>query len=538
MATYELFPKNLSQFLLKYSPHEFGRFNAPFSESTLLKDDYVLEDFQNKVDKAEKESSRHFEARGGTKSGVKMILQILHELGLTIMNDEEIRFLDELGRFYITRSLELRSFVFKVMLRRIDMTRENDKEKHTNFQDLQNAIHNAQEVIKKRKYLIPKVGFQEDSRFSGRQSTLVRVLTKVREEKEKAQFKMTEEDYKLLKSDTAQLCSLLGLKLDFLDGFEEMAPEHRHHRTMADWIKISLKDNAVKANENSLSKEMLQSIGFDPSSAAIKTVMARSEFQGSMEQHMEACEWAQLFVEDEFKYNPLLSPPTPMFPFRCSLTNTWFDLTSIPDKERESNINFDCVRIINLPTTQSNACSNAQAKLSESPALPQDDQNIVLYHGTDHESARQILLRGIYLYAGRQRRDFSSGKGFYLTNRIDNAWNWAKSLSARPAILSFVVSREYMENKPRKLDLKDDEEKWKKMVSSFRNDKVTAKMLEDLDQSYDLIEGPIARVTKSEASDELECKAKPSSYQLCLISEKFAEDFEKTLHSIIFFDIS
>lgn len=515
----------LSRLLLKYSSHESGRFNAPFSESILLKDDYVLEDFQNKVEVAEKESSHHFEARKGTKSSVKMILP---ELELKIMNDEEIGFHDDLGRFYITRSLEQRSFVFKVMLRRIDLTKENDKEKHNNFQDLENAIHNAQEVIKKRKYLIQKVGFYEDSHEE--------VLTKVREEKEKAQFKMTEEDYNLLKSDTAQLCALLGLKLDFLDGFNEMPPEHRHHRTMADWIKITLKDNAVKVNENSLGKAMLQSIGFDPLSAAIETIIARSEFQGSMEQHIEAYEWAQLFVEDEFKYNPLLSPLTPTFPFKCSLTNTWFDLTSIPDEERESNINFNCVRIINLPTNQFNACSNAQVKLSE--LLPRDDRKIVLYHGTDHESARQILLRGIYLYAGRQRRDFSCGKGFYLTNRIDYAWNWAKSLSARPAILSFVVSREYMENKPRKLDLNEDEEKWKKMVSSFRNDRVTAKMLEDLDQSYDLIGGPIARVTKSEVSDELECKPKPSLYQLCLISDKFAEDFEKTLHSTIFFDIS
>ena len=528
MATCQIFSNILSQLLLKYSPRESGSFNPPFSESILLKDDNVLEDFQNKVKIAEKESSHHFEAPEGTKSSVKMILP---ERGLTIMNDEEIGFLDDLGHFYFTRSLEQRLFVFKVMLRRIHLTRQNDKEKHANFQDLENAIHNAQEVIKKRKYLIQKVGFHEDSH-----EREVRVLTKVREEKEKAQFKMTEEDYSLLKSDTAQLCSLLGLKLDFLDGFDEMPPEHRQHRTMADWIKITLTDNAVKANGNSLSKEILQSIGFDPLSEAIDTIMARSEFQGSMEQHIKACEWAQLFVEDEFKYNPLLSPLTPTFPFKCSLTNTWFDLTSIPDKERESNINFNCVRIINLPTKQSNACSNAQVKLSES--LQQDHQNIVLFHGTDHESARQILLRGIYLCAGRQRRDFSCGKGFYLTNRIHNAWNWAKSLSARPAILSFVVSREYMENKPRKLDLNEDEDKWKKTVSSFRNDRVTAKMLEDLDQSYDLIEGPIARVTKTEASDELECKPKPSSYQMCLISDKFAEDFEKNLHSTIFFDIS
>ena len=195
------------------------------------------------------------------------------------------------------------------------------------------------------------------------------------------------------------------------------------------------------------------------------------------------------------------------------------------------------VQITNLKTGESVAYNKACTTLSAS--IPQENQNVVLYHGTDHESARQILLRGIELCAGRQKRDFSCGKGFYLTKSLEDALNWAKSTTARPAVLSFVVtsSPEDVLQKARKLSLEGNEQ-WRNLVSLFRNDNVTSAMLEDLDSKYDLIEGPMAIVTTNETSGELVLEPKPSSYQMCLISDDFAEEFEKTLHSIVFFDLS
>jgi len=100
--------------------------------------------------------------------------------------------------------------------------------------------------------------------------------------------------------------------------------EHRDHQTLNEWIEIFLEHNikyAISANKNSLTKELLASIGFDPLSTAVETIMARS-YEASTQHHIEACEWAEIFIKDEFKYNPMLSPLAVKFPFQSNLTNT------------------------------------------------------------------------------------------------------------------------------------------------------------------------------------------------------------------------
>ena len=530
------------QLLLKQLPYgEYGKYNAPFSEKSLLEDDYVCKDFNGKVERKVEPSNPQVEAREEINLGMPGVGKtiVVVQTARTIMNHEERDLLDSLERFLVIKSLERRSFIFKVILRRIASIKEKDEKKQVNVRDLENAIYSAQEAIKEYKHLIHKENSKGNS--IGDLAILEVAMRKVQEEKEKAHFKMTAEDCSFLQSKMAQLCALLGLKLDFLDALSEMPPECCNHRTLTEWIKIFLRDNSestVMANRKKISKELLESIGFDPSSTAVETIMARSAFAGSTQMHIDACEWAQLFVEDEFKYNPLLSSPISPFPFYHCLTNAWFELKNIPDEiSLESNINVFQVQIMNLTTEESNTYSKAHTALSAS--IPQDNQNTVLYHGTDHKSAQQILFRGIELCAGRQKRDFSCGKGFYLTTSLEDALNWAKSTTARPAVLSFVVtsSPEYVLQKARKLSL-DGNEQWRNLVSLFRNDNVTSKMLEDLDSKYDLIEGPMAIVTTDNTSGELVFEPKPSSYQMCLISDSFAEEFEKTLHSIMFFDIS
>ena len=268
-------------------------------------------------------------------------------------------------------------------------------------------------------------------------------------------------------------------------------------------------------------------------SEAVETIHARAEsFTETTQQHIEASEWAQLFIKDEFQYNPLLSPSTPRFPFQTNTANDWFQL---PNEETENDEDLCHVNIMNLETEESQLYSKIWTILRDS--VPQDKQNVVLYHGTDHNSAKKILMRGINLYTGRQKRDFSCGKGFYLTSQMEHALNWAKSTTARPAILIFRVSSERLNN-ARKLNLNKDEVKWREIVSCFRNAQQTAKMRKSLSQSYELIEGPMATATLNDTSGEWVFEPKPSSNQMCLISDEFAEEFEKSLHSVVFFDIN
>ena len=434
--------------------------------------------------------------------------------------------------------LEVRSFVFKIWLRQIQLTRKEDQEKYNSLQDFEHAIHNAQEAIKQFRDFIYKCynDSEEDLRemIPYYEERLEKASSKTFAEKEKASFEMTEEDVAIFCSHSARISALLGLKIDFLDRFEEIPPEDLDHLTLCDWIVTFLGNNyeSVSLNDKihgSLSVELLAAIGFDPLSSAVETIMARA---GNTQQHIEACEMAEFFIKDEFKYNLLLSPLAGRFPLQSNLTNTWFQLPGIiDDEEKESNEDLCHVNIRNLVTEESRASKSMLSDL-----VSEDEQNIILFHGTDHKSATDILFRGIDLCAGRQKRDFSCGSGFYLTNNFDEALNWAKCTTSKPAMLVFQVNREQYLDNARKLDLEQDHERWYEIVSSFRSGIKTAKTRKSLG-AYDLIEGPVATVRKTESGD-LMIEPKPSSYQMCLISDDFADEFRQTLHSIVFMDSS
>ena len=433
--------------------------------------------------------------------------------------------------------LERFLFIFKLWRQRIALIRDENNEKYKRLKDFERATREAEDATNKYKHSIRQEYYKNgEQKCLQQKKRLEEALRTVWEEKEKAKFRMTKKDLDRFHSQTARLSSLLGLKLDFLDPLEEMPPEQRDHRDDKEWIKIFLEENSEKLDSSvrhSLNKDLLERIGFDPFSSAVEIIMARSQ-AGSRENHVEACEWAQMFIKDEFKYNPLLSTRMSKFPFQSSITNKWVSLPNVPKEEMQSNIQLSRVNIMNLVTKESDAYGLASTAVSA--LMPQDDRNIALYHGTDHQSARQILVRGIYLNAGRQKRDFSCGKGFYLTTEIEDAFNWAKQTTEKPAILIFAVDRTYL-SKTRKLNLYENEEKWREIVSSFKTATRTAVTRESVNQ-YDLIEGPMARMIRDETSDELVFQPKPSSYQICLISDVFAEEFEKTLHSIVFFDFS
>ena len=325
--------------------------------------------------------------------------------------------------------------------------------------------------------------------------------------------------------------SILGLQHDLLDGIEQMPPEQYNHRTLYEWIERSLEENIEdldSVDENTLTPQLLASIGFDPSSEAVKSIIERSS-KASMQQHIESCEWAQIFIADEFKYNPLLSPSSQRFPFKSSKTNEWFYLDENEAHERKHSCDISRVKLMNLETKEW-LSKNTQKNLLKDDS----EDHIFLFHGTDHQSAKNILsVRGIYLNAGRQKRDFSCGKGFYLSKNFDDAFNWANCTTAKPAILIFKANRCFLDS-ARKLDLFDDEKRWQEIVFAFRSGRRTAKTRKSL-HSYDLIEGPMATVRRSEsADDELVIEQKPSSYQMCLISSELAEKFQQTLHCVIF----
>ena len=432
--------------------------------------------------------------------------------------------------------LEVRSLVFKIWLRRIEITRNEDQDKYKNLQDFEYAIYNAQESIKHFKDFIldrPRYNREDlQAMIDYHENHLEKASEKTLKEKENASFEMLEEDVAIFFSNKARICALLGLQMDFLDRLDEVPPEDCDHFTLCNWIVIFLSNNHESVDsidKNCLTKDLLAAIGFDPLSSAVDAIMARA---GSTQHHIEACEVAELFIRDEFKYNPLLSSLIGRFPFQSHLTNSWFQLPpSTTDEEGKEGEDLCHINIINLVTKESHASTQSMFR----DLVSEDEQNVVLFHGTDHQSAIDILFRGIDLCAGRQKRDFSCGSGFYLTDNFDESLNWASNTTAKPAILIFRVNRREHFDDASKLNLYENEEKWCEIVSSFRSGKRTVKTRKSLSE-YDLIEGPAATITRNE-SGELVIEQKPSSYQMCLISGDFADTFRGTLHSVMFLDI-
>ena len=195
-------------------------------------------------------------------------------------------------------------------------------------------------------------------------------------------------------------------------------------------------------------------------------------------------------------------------------------MSSFPIIESENDPDPCHVNTSSIGMTESSSSKDIHSKLDG--FLSQKDDTTVLYHGTDHQSAI------------RQNRDFSCGSGFYLTEDLNEGVNWALSTTKKPAILVFQVNQNDLDGAKR-LDLKNDEDRWREIVTSFRSGRRTAKTRKSV-SAYDLIEGPEANMRYDEAFCMLFWKPKPSSYQMCLISEDLAETFNKSLHSIFFLE--
>ena len=552
----------LPQILSKHRPLEFPVNTTPSPESSLSNNDYILSDCKLIAAMDEKflELLPHFEARERSQCYIRNFLRKKAEKvrrgenvddNSTDWMEDGVCFPEEndgqlvnpvilVPRCFESKAemakLENRSFVFKLWLRRINIIRCENYEKYTSLQDLEHAIYEAQEAIEEYKEFIIKNYYnikRLDEMGPFLADCLETSINKVLEEQEKASFKLTTEDFDRFHCPNARLSALLGLKLDFLDRLKEVPPEHCEHRTLGDWIATLLHNNIDRETftstyNNAVTKELLQAIGFDPLSTAVETIISRSR---NMQHHIEASEWAEVFIRDEVKYHPLLYSLTVPFPFQAILTNSWFQLMSSTDEESECEVGSCEVNIMNLVTEESSVGNTTQAILND--FLPRDEDHVLLYHATDHFSAADIFLRGIDLCAGRQKRDFSCGSGFYLTNSLDSALDWAKSTTAKPAVLVFQVNHQIL-NDARRLNLDNNEERWSEIVSSFRSGRRTAKMRKSLN-SFDLIEGPVATLTATESSDEVLFEPKASSHQICLVSEDYAEKFHQTLHSIIFY---
>lgn len=224
------------------------------------------------------------------------------------------------------------------------------------------------------------------------------------------------------------------------------------------------------------------------------------------------------------------------FPYNAETVNNWFFL--VADVQRATPV----VNIINVDNDgQEDKCytSERQAENGFSDSL-QDERFELFFHGTNHESAKEIMESGIDLLEGSKKKDFSHGDGFYIGKSFDKALEWSKQRyrnveESCSAVLVFRVAKKELRgnNNENGLNLRDlrnpaKKEEWDNVIQQFRSGEACLDFIIDVNERYQFIEGPMASPPSLQPIE--------GSYQLCVRKENCVQLFNRCLHSVVFFD--
>ena len=224
------------------------------------------------------------------------------------------------------------------------------------------------------------------------------------------------------------------------------------------------------------------------------------------------------------------------FPYNAETVNNWFFV--VADVQPATPV----VKIMNVDNDgQERKCYTIerQAENGFSDSL-QDERFELFFHGTNHESAEEIMESGIDLLEGSKQKDFSHGDGFYVGKSFDKALEWSKRRyrnveESSSAVLVFRVEKKKLRgnNNENGLDLQDlgnpvKKREWENLVQQFRSGEACLDFVRDVNERYQFIEGPMASTPSLEPIND--------SYQLCVRKEDCVQLFNRSLHSVVCFD--
>ena len=188
-------------------------------------------------------------------------------------------------------------------------------------------------------------------------------------------------------------------------------------------------------------------------------------------EHLTTAQWAGEHISHEFNHNILLAGHQ-----KESSVTTPYNTHGEYDKEfRVPTEDGQHVKAIDTWMDENiadvelfhNYRKQAQNSLSEAEFF---------FHGTDHKSALNIVREGIDVEASKFGRDFSDGKGFYLSTDFEKAHEWpmrralAKKRKASTAVLVFKASTDIFQETDGKT-FRDDCDEWRSVVTFFRSNK-------------------------------------------------------------------
>ena len=266
----------------------------------------------------------------------------------------------------------------------------------------------------------------------------------------------------------------------------------------------------------------------------LPTDVYTSECQPALEMTLQALlgriAWKRM--KDYLKAVVELIQPT-LFPFQREIRNEWFTLPFTRRRGHEAVrvINVTCIREFGIRRRGRSYLSDHGVDNFQSLSVSGCE---LLFHGTSHVSAQDIVNHGIDLNRGGKKKDFSDGGGFYLCNDFNEASSaiWAGNRPPCSAVLVFQVPSNKL-RKRRYLDLQaaNEREQRIEVVRNFRLGSPPRSFLTKLRRCH-FIEGPMA----GGGQNFQRPVPNEGSYQLCIRNKDCAELFDQSLHSVVFFE--
>ena len=215
------------------------------------------------------------------------------------------------------------------------------------------------------------------------------------------------------------------------------------------------------------------------------------------------------------------------FPHKEDIVNSWFDQEYGEESDSRMIKEMNVVKEAGTPWNDDEV--SFRGSLLNQLQLPDDDKFEFFYHGTNHSGAENIIA-GIDLKI-KMGNNLEFGRGFYVTNTLSVANEWAQPKSPNTAVLVFRVCRMQLRNDGNIFgrNLMNDDEKWKSLLEkSLSSDSDFPTWLKELD----FIEGPVVHRIGDFESNPI---PKNDSYQLCVRQQKCASLFDRSLCAVVYF---
>ena len=279
-------------------------------------------------------------------------------------------------------------------------------------------------------------------------------------------------------------------------------------------------------------------LGFNESRAKYIARRIRS-FQ--FQRHFSPLDFAQLFIEDLFKFDLLLSDELPKLPKDCS--GIYF-VDSFSYDEGEETRSVQCQNFSSTKEIEDGLKSFLTSSTDDQGNEVEEGSQF-WFHGTGTVAASRITEIGISLCEGAERKDFSHKNGFYLSDGFEAAlkWNQRRVKDDYSAILRYKIPKQFwvdnMDGIQLSIESPEDMQKWRSIIRYNRSGKEEGrKQMKRKMESIPFILGPLSsdgEYNKKNKDDPNWPKPLADTWrQLCICNEVLAEDFTQFLDKIAF----